>query len=422
MVEKLLNIDRWKQLLSNQFLRNAGWLGLAELANRIFRLGTTVTLARMFSQEDYGLMAIVYTVFEFANVLTLRNGLGAKIIQADEADLEDICNTSYWINWILCISITLLQCGMAFPIAHLYGTPELVLPLCALSSMYLLFPFFMVQGALIDRENRLKIRAFCYAAQSLISNVVTITLALFGFGVWAIVLSLVLSTPIWILITWKNHPWRPRKSITFAKCKTVINYGRNMLGIDLLIRIKNNLDYLIVGKILGLDALGIYFFAFNAGSGITMNVVNALMSALFPHLCSVRDQIHLLKQEYFHSLKKVAKILIPLVLLQTLLAPFYVPIIFGSKWSEAIPVLMIICLSVIPRAYKWASATLINTVDKTHISLQLDLLYTLIFAVVLWIVTPYGILSVAVSVLILHILMSSFVNWISIRLVFAKIL
>jgi PST family polysaccharide transporter len=50
-------INKLKQQLSGQFIRNVGWLGGAELANRIFRLGTTITLARLLNPYDYGLVS-----------------------------------------------------------------------------------------------------------------------------------------------------------------------------------------------------------------------------------------------------------------------------------------------------------------------------------------------------------------------------
>ncbi|BDA74282.1 hypothetical protein CAL7716_084480 [Calothrix sp. PCC 7716] len=53
--------------LSNQFIRNIGWLGGAELVNRVFRLGTTVVLARTLSPQDYGLAAIVLTTQDITN-------------------------------------------------------------------------------------------------------------------------------------------------------------------------------------------------------------------------------------------------------------------------------------------------------------------------------------------------------------------
>jgi len=91
-------INKLKQKLSGQFVRNVGWLGAGELLNRVFRLGTTVILAHLLSPHDYGLAAIVLTTKDFATVFSLRSGIGSKIIQADEKDVEVLSNTAYWLN------------------------------------------------------------------------------------------------------------------------------------------------------------------------------------------------------------------------------------------------------------------------------------------------------------------------------------
>lgn len=397
-------LNKVKLLLSGQFMQNVGWLGTAELANRIFRLGTTVTLARMFSSQDYGAMAVVYTIFEFANVLTMRGGIGAKIIQADEQHLQVICNTSYWLNWILCGSIFLLQCAAAYPIAKFYNNEQLIFPICALALMYLMFPLFMVNAALIERENRLKITALCNAMQSFIANSVTVAFAILGMGVWAIVWSMVLSTPVWIIITWRNNSWRPPKYFTLERLREVIHFGKNMLGIELLHRVRSNLDYLIIGRLLGMNALGIYYFAFNAGSGITMNVVTALISALYPYICAVRGDFIQLKTRYFSSFKRIMLIVVPIVSLQSILAPLYVPIIFGQKWVTAIPILIIICLSVLPRAWAWTNSILLNAIDKTQINLYISIGYTAFFGVAILIAAQWGIFWVAVAVLVSNLI------------------
>ena len=61
-------IEKIKQQLSNQFIRNIGWLGGAELVNRVFRLGATVVLARSLTREDYGLVAVILAINEFTTV------------------------------------------------------------------------------------------------------------------------------------------------------------------------------------------------------------------------------------------------------------------------------------------------------------------------------------------------------------------
>ncbi len=396
MLNKKSTANKLKQILSGKYIRNVGWLGGAELVNRVFRLGTTVTLARMFSPEDYGLMSVIYTVFEFANVLTLRGGIGAKIIQAPEQDVKIICNTSYWLNWILCGSIFIIQCLAASPIAEFYGKKQLILPICVAAATYLMFPLYMVHLAIIERENRLKITAFCNAAQSLVSNIITVTLALLGMGVWSIVWAMVLTTPVWIIITWKNHNWRPPKSFSLEGWRKIAGFGGNLLGIDLLNKLRGNIDYLIIGRFLGVEALGIYYFAFNAGLGISMNVINTFSSALFPYLCEVRDNTTQLQKRFFSSLKKTYIVIFPIIILQSSLAPFYVPIIFGQKWVSATPILVTICLCALSIPIESAVFYLLNSVDKPRISLYWSLVRTLIFTILVLFVVKWGILAVAI--------------------------
>lgn len=393
-----------KKKLSSKYIRNVSWLGGAELANRIFRLGTTITLARLFTAEDYGLMAFIYTTFEIASVFTLKHGISAKIIQAEQEKLPAMCDTSYWLNWLVCVSLFVLQCLVAFPIAYFYDNERLLLPLCTSALAYLVLPLFMVNSALIERENRLKITAICNAVQSFVNNIIIVTLALLGMGIWSIVWSLVLSMPVWIYITWTNHPWRPPTKFTLDKWQEIFHFSKNILGTKILGKMRMNIDYLIVGKFLGIESLGIYFFAFNAGSGITTNVVYAFTSALFPHLCELKEQKTKLKKQFYSSLKSIAIVIVPLVLLQSSLAPIYVPIVFGQKWLMAVPILIMVCLSVIPYTFSLAAAVLLNSVNKTHLTLYLDLIFTIIFITSILIAVNWGIYWVAAAVLISHVL------------------
>ncbi len=414
-------LTKLKQLTSGQFIRNVGWLGGAELVNRIFRLGTTVTLARMFTPEDYGLMSIIYTTFEFASVFTLRGGIGAKIVQADEKDVKAIAETSYWLNWILCGAIFSIQCIAAFPIAQFYGKPQLALPLCAAALTYLMLPLFLVNNALIERENRLKITALCNAVGSLVSNSVTIILALLGAGIWAIVWAMLLGNPAWILITWRNHSWRPPKRFKIERWREVIGFGGSLLGVELLNRVKGNIDYLLVGKFLGVEALGIYYFAYTAGLGISFNVMNSFSAAIFPYLCEARDNLNEIKKRFFSSLRKTSTIVVPLIILQSGLAPFYVPIIFGEKWIPAIPVLVVICLSALSYPVGFAVQHLLNAVGKTRLNLYWAFSQTVIFTIFVLVAVAVkgGILGVAVSVLSHSALAFIYYVWI-IKYVFAK--
>jgi len=413
-------INKLKQLLSDRFIRNIGWLGVAELVNRIFRLATTVTLARTFSPYDYGMVSVIYTIIEFASVFALRAGIGAKIVQAEEQELKVVCDTAYWINWILYGSLFIIQLVAAYPIARFYGNNKLIWPICVLASVYLMHPFFLIQSILIERENRLKVTALCTATQAILSNIIIVILAVLGMGVWAVVWSMVLTYPVWIVINYINHPWRPPTSFTLERWQEITSYGSKLLGVDLLGRLRMNLDYLLVGGFIGIEALGLYFFAFNAGLGISQSILNSITVALFPHLCAARGNAKQLKKQFLGSLKTIALILVPLVFLQSSLSPFYVPIIFGQKWVTAIPILILICLSAVPIALSRATSQLLQTVDKTHIDFYWNMIFTVIFAASLLLTVREGIFWVAVAVLITQaVAMPIFTVWVS-RTIFAK--
>ncbi len=413
-------IEKIKTIFSGEYIRNVGWLGGAELCNRVFRLATTVTLARTFSTEDYGLMAIVYSVVELANVFTLRQGIGAKIIQADQEDVEVLSNTSYWLNWILCILIFIVQAVGGFVVSKYYQNDRLILPIATAGIMYLLMPLYLINSALIQRQNRLKILALCNAIQSFFSNIITVALALMGLGVWAIVCPMVLTTPVWIIISWKYQKWRPPTSFKLARWQEVTSFGGNLLGIELLGKARGTLDYLIIGHFLGIDALGIYYFAFNAGLGISMNVINAFNSALFPYFCQVQDQLGQLKERFWSSLKKTYLIVGPLIILQASLAPFYVPLIFGEKWRPAIPILILICLSAMPLPLLISSFYLLNARGKPHITLYWNLLFTVFFAILILVAVQGGIIGVAVAVLGYQIVTVPPFTWWCLNYVFPK--
>lgn len=408
-IEQLSSKIRKK--FSSQFIRNVGWLGLSELVPRILRLGVVVVLSRFLNSYDYGLIAILLAVSEITRVF-MDFGVSAKIIQADDENVEELSNSGYWLNWVIFVSLFFIQSLIAFPVSWFYNDSQLILPICFGGLPYLIWPLSAVKNALIQRENRLKITAIHNAVQNSLSYLLSALFASQHFGLWSIVLSGVLVTPVGVVIYNLNHDWKPTSGFTTHRWGELISFGKNILGGHLLGAVRNNLDYLIVGRFLGIEQLGIYFFGFNAGLGISLSIINALGTAIFPYLCEARSEVAKFKQRYLNGLKTIAFVIIPLVLLQVSLAPIYVPILFSPKWVVAIPVLMLICLSAIPRPFADAAAQLLVAVNKPHLVLRWDILFSILFLAALLIGVQWQAVGVAAAVLIVHLVaMPLFTLW-----------
>ncbi|NEO29036.1 MAG: lipopolysaccharide biosynthesis protein [Symploca sp. SIO3C6] len=398
---------RVRKKLNNQFIRNLGWLTGSQLIEKVLRLAATVVIARYLTKYDYGLVAMIMTTYEFTQVFT-KIGIGGKLIQVEKHRLDELCNSAYWLNWVLSVSLFVIQCIASFGVAWFCDAPQLVLPICALATVYLITPVGRIQATLIQRENRMKITATINTLKMVLSNAIAAVFAVFGLGMWSLVLGKILVTPIDFIISLRCHPWRVSRKFTTEHWGEIFTFGRGILGAALLGKLRDQLDYLIIARFLGIEQLGIYYFAFNAGLGISQSIIQSIAVALYPHLCSLRFQWSQFKKRYFSSLKTISFIVIPFVLTQSILAPFYVPIVFGQKWIVAIPVLVLICLSAIPRAFALPPAQLLIVIGKTDLNLLWGGAFTLIFTIGLLIGVQWQAIGVAWSVLIIHVI---YVPW-----------
>ncbi|MEO0769313.1 MAG: lipopolysaccharide biosynthesis protein [Cyanobacteria bacterium J06649_4] len=412
--------EKIERLLSDKLVENIGWLSASQILIRVFRLATVVVLARKLSTEDYGVIAILFTVTDFASIFIRKGGIAPKLIQADAENLESLANTAYWVNWLLCIGLFVSQALLAFPIAAFYGNERLILPIVVSGLSYCINPFFAVQDALIRRENRLKISAIasvCYAATS---QLLIFILALLNFGFWSVVIAQIIANFSWLIVYRRSHTWRIKAAFTLARWRDIFNFSKFPLGIEMLNHLRSNIDYLLIGRFFSLEELGLYFFAFNAGLGISLNAINMVTNSVFPYLCEVRGDRVKLKRSYAKSLKVVAIIMLPLVLTQTSLAPFYVPIVFSEKWIPAIPILMMICLSGIPRAFALVSEQLLLAVERGMDGLKWNVFFTALFIAAILVAAQFNIFAVAAVVLAVHIIcLPAFSIWVS-RSVFSK--
>ncbi|MEL6442574.1 MAG: lipopolysaccharide biosynthesis protein [Cyanobacteria bacterium J06621_8] len=385
----------------SSFTRNLGWLGLSGAVIRVTRLLTTIVLARFLTQHDYGLVAIVLTVNDIVRVFT-RNGIGTRLIQARAENINQLAQSAYWLNWLISIALFVIQCLAAFPIAWFYRDQQLIVPIAVMAFSLLWLPHGLVQAALIQRENRMKAIALVEMVQFSTDNVLSLIFAVAGWGMWAIIIPKLLVAPIWVYIMLKNHSWRPKLKFTIVGWGDLLRFGRNVLGVELLNNLRSNLDYLVVGRFLSIEALGIYYFAFNAGLGISLGIITSIKSALLPHLCDARSNLAQFKQRYFSSLRTISVIVFPLVLIQSSLAPIYVPIVFGEQWIPAIPVLILICLSAIPRPFADSASQLLIAIDQPQIDLLWNIIFTILFTIALLVGVQWQSIGVATTVLIVH--------------------
>lgn len=339
MIQRVLTIVQ-----SHTLLRNVGWLASAEMLSRVTRLVAAVALARMLTPIEFGAAAVAITVFELVRVFN-QNGVGAAVVAAPQDQLPALMRTAHLAGWMTCFLLVTAQCVVAYFVAKSTGNPDIGWMIVSLAGVYLFMPMGVPHGWMLQREQRMSRLAGVNAAQVSTDNLLTAGFALAGFGPWAIVLPKLLTAPIWLVGVMWERPWRPDRSAGFASPRKLFAFAAPVLGSEMLNATRMHVDKLIIGAVCGLELLGVYYFAFNAGLGLSSALSVAFNGALYPNLCEAVRKTGSAVDAFRRGLKTVAAPLAGLFILQAALVPVYVPIIFGADWDFAVPLIAVLCLS-----------------------------------------------------------------------------
>jgi O-antigen/teichoic acid export membrane protein len=349
--------------------RFIGYYGMSELAQRVTRIATTVLLARLLVPLDLGIAAMAITCFELLRVGT-NAGIGQAVIRATDAQLAGTCITGFRLMWAICGALALIQLGVGTVLAIWSDRSDVFFMIAALASVYLMMAPGLIQTYLIQRANGHRVITRIATQQAVADNVLTIAFALAGFGAWSIVLPKIVTCPIWLLGMRRAHVWNADPKAEPAPVRDVLQYALPVLGAEITTAARLQLDKVLVGMMLGIEALGVYYFIFNAGIGLSLSLTVALSNVLYPHFAAVAAAPALLLQRLDRSLLQKALPFAAIILLQAALAPIYVPILFGAKWEHSAWLVAVLCVSAAAKLFADAGTQALRAAGATIRELQ----------------------------------------------------
>ncbi len=380
------------QLGRDRLLRSFGMLGLGEGLNRITRIVTTIVLARYLGAVEFGIAATAITCFELVRVLA-ENGLSQMVVRSSEKELAATCNTAYRLTLLICVFMAVLQLAAGAVLAWLTGRPELFAMIACLAGVYAVMPSSMVQYWLLQREYRMGAVAGITTAQVCADNILTAGLAICGFGAWAIVLPKLLTAPIFMFGARWAVNWRYDSSAGGMPLRSTVRFCLPILASEMLVAVRGNADNMLVGSILGLEALGIYYFAFNAGYGLSSVLTSALAAVSFPHLASPKLAMSRLVERFDQAMFRLALPICAIIAVQAVAVPFYVPLLFGEKWNSVIVIVSVLCLSATTRSCFDLSAQLLRAGGLQTQEFVVSMAFTIVLLTTFAAGLPFGLLT-----------------------------
>ncbi|RYH01176.1 polysaccharide biosynthesis protein [Salipiger sp. IMCC34102] len=338
--------------------------GASEVASKASRLIVVMAVARTLDLTQIGVAATAMAAGDILKSLT-ENGVGQRIIAARDEDLEATCATAHRIFWGWSIAMFALQAAIAAGFWLTGASATLALLILLLGVEYLFMPAGLVQVALAMRAGKLRHTASIAGAQVVGANLMSVLLVLVWPSALALILPRLLSAPIWLIAVRRLHPWTRDAAAGFAPLRPFVTYGWAVLGVELVKAMRLQADKLIVGLLMGSEALGLYFMAFNAGLSLSNAFTIAFATVLFPHLTQTADRNAALRGSILSGVGLIG----PVVILQALAAPYYVPVLFGEGWTGIGDIVAILCLVAIPTTLWTAASVWLRANDRPQVEL-----------------------------------------------------
>lgn len=375
--------------------------GLAHLF--IGRIGTlalgfisTAILARLLTPADYGLMAAAMVVLALSNAI-FEGAFGIGVVQKREID-DTFVTISVTVALVLAGSLFVLVAATAPLVALFFRLPELTWVLIATASSLLLNGLNAIARALCQRHGR-------FARLSISSNVanlvgyciIGVAMAFHGFGVWSLVAAAVSTAVIELAINLAGSGIPLRLAWDRATVRDVARTSGWFSFSQVLNWAALTGANTVIGRSLGTEPLGLYSRGWKI-LDIAMSATGTPINrVLFPAFARLQEDAAGARKAFQSALAIATPVFGALSVLVVLHAEAVVRILLGPQWLEAVPIVQVLFLALLPRCSYKISESLAFGYGRSFAAMLRQAIYSVLMIGGAIVGALYGAAGVALS-------------------------
>jgi PST family polysaccharide transporter len=285
-------------------------------------------------------------------------------------------------------------------IGYFFHNPSVEGVMRAMSVSFVISSFSIVPSALLTRELKFDRISKIVMVSSFVYGVVSITMALVGFGVWSLILGPIAGVLTNALCLSCAASYYPAFGFRLTCFKALFNFGGLVTISSLLNHAARNADNLIVGRYLGSESLGLYSKAYNLATIPKDILVSVFGSVLFPSFARIQQDKDRVRDAFFKSINIITLVALPIGAAFLVMAPEFMGAVYGPKWSGCITPLRILSLAGFMYALYIPCTSLLLGLGKTRLYTTLQVVYSGVIVLSVLLVFRNGIEYIASAVAI----------------------
>ncbi len=326
-----------KNELQNKVLYAAKWSSITELMAKLVSPITNMILARILAPEVFGVIATVTMITSFADMFT-DSGFQKYLVQQefeDEQQKNRNANVAFWTHFGISMLLWSVITVYREQLAILVGNPGLGKVIAVACLQLPLTSFSSIQMALYRRNFDFRTLFLVRIVSVCIPFIVTIPMALFGLGYWALIVGTLAIQLSNACILTLQSTWKPSFYYSADVLKKMLPFSIWSLIEAISIWLTSWVDAFIIGSVLTQHYLGLYKTSTVMVNTLMGVVTSSIMPVLFSTLSRLQRDDERFKRTFL-SFQKIASILVfPLGVGIYLFSDLATDMLLGEQWREA---------------------------------------------------------------------------------------
>ena len=389
------------------------WKAGSQALLQISRMVVALILARLLTPHDWGLAAMVM-VFSGLVVVFTDNALGTALIQRRELHPGDR-STVFWMSAGVGLLLALTGIALSGPLARFYHEPAVRPLFAALSVGFFVTSLGSTQTALLVRDMQFRRLELRQMAATVVGAVTGITVALAHFGAWALVCQQLAEAVTSTALLWYVTPWRPSATFSIASLRRLGGFAGNVFGENLFYQAGRNVPVLLLGRFLGPASVGVFALATNVILVPFVRIAGPLQQVFFPAFSRMSDDRERMADLWIRAARLVGVVSIPALVGLVVVAPEFVQVVLGSRWSEATPVIQILAVVGIIQSLQTLNGEVLLALNRSGTLLRFTIFWFVCSVGAFAVGVQWGILGVATCYAVVTIVVEPLRTYITTR-------
>ena len=381
--------------LKNKTILSLFWSFFDKFGQQVLNFLSMLILMNIVAAEDYGKIGSLAIFIAFSSILT-DSGFGRALLNRQNLTDKDY-STVFIFNFLFSIFLYSILFVSAPFLGEIFHSTEITQIARIVFITIILNGLGLIQQTILTKKADFKGLSKINITALLIANIIAVIMALYGFGVWALVAQILFYSLFRTIFFWLYSKWRPALNFSFNCLKSFFSFSSKLLLTNTIATIGNNIYPSLIALFYPMSQVAYFNQAKKYQEIPFLTISNTFRSVAMLILSEINSESVRMKRVVSKMMKSIAFIAFPIGFIMILLAEPIFFLFFKEKWLSAVSFFQVLTLAGMISPFVYIFNELFIAKERSSYFIGVELIKAILLIMLIVILLPKGLMPLAVS-------------------------